>query len=138
MNSPLASTPRPQFRNIHVTQILQYSMPPPAMVSITHRISGALLFLALPLVLWLFQRSLLSESTYEAVQPILSHWLMKLVLLALAWAFLHHLVAGVRFLLIDLDIGVDKPVARASGIAVFAISLPLTLLVAACLFGVFR
>jgi len=138
MNSPAVRKPRPQFRNIHVSQILQYKLPPPGMVSILHRVSGALLFLTLPLILWLFERSLLSESTYERLQTTLSHWLMKLVLLALAWAFIHHLVAGVRFLLIDLDVGVDKPTARGSALAVFAISLPLTLLVAACLFGAFR
>lgn len=138
MNSPAVRKPRPQFRNIHISQILQYKLPPPGMVSILHRVSGALLFLTLPLVLWLFERSLLSESTYAQLQDTLSHWLVKLVLLALAWAFIHHLIAGVRFLLIDLDLGVDKPTARRSALAVFAVSLPLTLLVAACLFGVFR
>lgn len=138
MNSPAVRKPRPQFRNIHISQILQYKLPPPGMVSILHRVSGALLFLTLPLVLWLFERSLLSESTYAQLQDTLSHWLVKLVLLALAWAFIHHLIAGVRFLLIDLDLGVDKPAARRSALAVFAVSLPLTLLVAACLFGVFR
>jgi len=138
MNSPAVRKPRPQFRNIHISQILQYKLPPPGMVSILHRVSGALLFLTLPLILWLFERSLLSESTYDRLQMTLSHWLMKLVLLALAWAFIHHLVAGVRFLLIDLDVGVDKPTARGSALAVFAVSLPLTLLVAAWLFGAFR
>lgn len=138
MNSPAVRKPRPQFRNIHISQILQYKLPPPGMVSILHRVSGALLFLTLPLILWLFERSLLSESTYDRLQMTLSHWLMKLVLLALAWAFIHHLVAGVRFLLLDLDIGVDKPTARTSALAVFGVSVPLTLLVAAWLFGVFR
>lgn len=138
MNSPAVRKPRPQFRNIHISQILQYKLPPPGMVSILHRVSGALLFLTLPLILWLFERSLLSETTYEKLQATASHWLMKLVLLALAWAFIHHLVAGVRFLLIDLDVGVDKPTARTSALAVFAVSVPLTLLVAAWLFGVFR
>lgn len=138
MNSPAVRKPRPQFRNIHISQILQYKLPPPGMVSILHRVSGALLFLTLPLILWLFERSLLSETTYEKLQATASHWLMKLVLLALAWAFIHHLVAGVRFLLLDLDVGVDKPTARSSALAVFAVSLPLTLLVAAWLFGVFR
>ena len=138
MNSPAVRKPRPQFRNIHISQILQYKLPPPGMVSILHRVSGALLFLTLPLILWLFERSLLSETTYEKLQATASHWLMKLVLLALAWAFIHHLVAGVRFLLIDLDVGVDKPTARTSALAVFGVSVPLTLLVAAWLFGVFR
>jgi succinate dehydrogenase cytochrome b556 subunit len=54
---------RPEFRNIHISQIVFYRMPPPALVSIMHRVSGALLFLALPLLLWLFELSLTSEIT---------------------------------------------------------------------------
>lgn len=137
MNSPAVRKPRPQFRNIHISQIIQYRLPPPGMVSILHRVSGALLFLTLPFILWLFERSLLSETTYARLQETASHWLVKLVLVVLAWAFIHHLVAGVRFLLLDLDIGVDKPTARGSALAVFGISVPLTLVVAARIFGVF-
>jgi succinate dehydrogenase / fumarate reductase, cytochrome b subunit len=133
----ITGKPRPEFRNIHVTQILQYKLPPPGMVSIMHRISGAALFLALPLVLWLFDLSLTSELSYARLADFASHWIMKLVLIGLAWAFLHHLVAGLRFLMLDLDVGVDKPAARTSALAVFAISLPLTLLAALKIFGAF-
>jgi succinate dehydrogenase / fumarate reductase, cytochrome b subunit len=128
---------RPEFRNIHVTQILQYKLPPPGMVSILHRVSGAALFLALPLILWLFDLSLMSELSFERLVEIGSHWIVKLVLLGLIWAFLHHLVAGLRYLMLDLHMGVDKPAARTSALAVFWISLPLTLLAALKLFGVF-
>jgi succinate dehydrogenase / fumarate reductase cytochrome b subunit len=128
---------RPEFRNIHVTQILQYKLPPPGMVSILHRASGAALFLALPLILWLFDLSLMSELSFERLIEIGSHWFVKLVLLGLIWAFLHHLVAGLRYLMLDLHMGVDKPAARTSALAVFWISLPLTLLTALKLFGVF-
>jgi succinate dehydrogenase / fumarate reductase, cytochrome b subunit len=138
MNSPFAaSKSRPEFRNIHVSQILKYKLPPPGMVSIMHRISGAALFLTLPFILWLFDLSLTSEVSYARLADFASHWLVKLVLVGLAWAFLHHLIAGVRYLMLDLDVGVDKPAARASALAVFAISVPLTLLAALKIFGVF-
>ncbi len=138
MNSPFAaSKPRPEFRNIHVSQILKYKLPPPGMVSIMHRASGALLFLTLPLVLWLFDLSLTSEISYSRLADFSSHWLVKLVLVGLAWAFLHHLVAGVRYLMLDLHIGVEKAAARTSALGVYAISLPLTLLAALKIFGVF-
>ena len=136
MTTPAAKS-RPEFRNIHVSQILHYSLPPPGMVSIMHRVSGALLFLLLPFLLWLFDLSLISEISYGRLQSIASSFLVKLVLAGLAWAFLHHLVAGVRYLVLDLDIGVDKPAARTSALAVYWISLPLTLLVALKIFGVF-
>jgi succinate dehydrogenase / fumarate reductase cytochrome b subunit len=138
MTTPaFASKPRPEFRNIHVSQILQYKLPPPGLVSILHRISGAALFLALPFILWIFDLSLTSELSYARLSEFASHWLARLILLGLAWAFIHHLIAGLRFLMLDLDVGVDKPAARTSALAVFAISLPLTLLAALKIFGAF-
>lgn len=128
---------RPQFRNIHVSQIVKYSLPPAGMVSILHRISGAALFLFLPLLLWLFDLSLISELSYARLAEMVGQWWVKLILLGLIWAFLHHLVAGVRYLVLDLHVGLDKGASRSSAITVFAISLPLTLLAALRLFGVF-
>lgn len=136
-STPVAGKARPQIRNIHITQILQYKLPPPGMVSILHRVSGAALFLTLPFILWLFDLSLTSELSYTRLADFAAHWLVKLVLVGLAWAFLHHLIAGLRFLMLDLDVGVDKPAARTSALAVFAISLPLTLLAALKIFGAF-
>lgn len=136
-STPVAGKARPQIRNIHITQILQYKLPPPGMVSILHRVSGALLFLALPLLLWLFDLSLMSELSFARLVEVGSHWFVKLVLLVLLWAFLHHLIAGIRYLLLDLHVGVEKLAARTSALAVFWISLPLTLLAALKLFGVF-
>jgi succinate dehydrogenase / fumarate reductase cytochrome b subunit len=136
-STPVASKARPQIRNIHVSQILQYKLPPPGMVSILHRVSGALLFFALPLILWLFDLSLMSELSFARLAEVGSHWFVKLVLLVLIWAFLHHLIAGIRYLLLDLHLGVEKSAARTSALAVFWISLPLTVLVALKLFGVF-
>ena len=135
-STSVAGKARPQIRNIHVTQILQYKLPPPGMVSILHRVSGAVLFLALPLMLWLFDLSLMSELSFARLADIASHWFVKLVLLALVWAFLHHLIAGIRYLLLDLHLGVERAAARTSALVVFWISLPLTVLVALKLFGV--
>jgi len=129
---------RPEFRNIHVTQIARYRMPLAAWVSILHRISGALMFLVgLPFVLYLFQQSLVSELSFENYRAIVSHWFARLVLLGLIWAYLHHFCAGLRHLLMDLDIGVDKAAGRTSAAIVLAISLTLTLVIALKLFGLF-
>lgn len=127
---------RPQFRNIHVTQIVQYKLPPSGWVSILHRISGAALFLSLPLLLWLFDLSLMSELSFLRLQDVAGHWFVKLVLLGLIWAFLHHAIAGIRYLFLEVGIGLDKAAARKSAIAVLAVSIPLTLLAALPLFGV--
>ncbi|MCX7901917.1 MAG: succinate dehydrogenase, cytochrome b556 subunit [Burkholderiaceae bacterium] len=127
---------RPQFRNVQITQILSYRLPPAAVVSILHRISGALLFLLLPFILYLLELSLSSEASFARLQATASHWLVRIVLVALTWALLHHLVAGLRYLALDLHLGVDKEQARRSALAVFAISLPLALLAALKIFGV--
>ena len=139
MSTPAAapSRPRREFRNIHVTQILQYRMPAPALVSIMHRISGAALFLALPYLLWLFDLSLISEDSFERMLSAASGVIVKLLLLFLIWSFLHHLVAGIRFLVLDLHIGLEKRQARNNALAVYVISVPLTLLAALKLFGAF-
>ena len=139
MSTP-AATPtrtRPEFRNIHVTQIVRYRMPPAAMVSIMHRISGAVLFLSLPFLLWLFDLSLISETSFERMAGAISHWLLKLVLLVLIWSFLHHFVAGIRYLMLDMLVGLEREQARKNALAVYAVSLPLTLVAALKLFGVF-
>lgn len=134
--SSAARRPRREFRNIHVTQIVGYRLPAAGIVSILHRISGALLFLLLPLLLWLFDLSLTSELSFDRLRAIASNWFVKLVLLGLIWAFVHHLVAGIRYLLLDLDIGVDLAPARSSALAVFAVSIPLTVLAGLRLYGV--
>jgi len=128
---------RPEFKNIHVTQILSYRLPAGGFASFLHRFSGALMFLALPFLLWLFDMSLVSELGYARLAEVFSSWFVKLVLPGLSWALLHHLVTGVRHLLLDLHIGIDKQAAARSALVVHFISLPLTLLAALKLFGVF-
>ncbi len=130
--------PRQQFRNIHISQIVRYRMPLAAWVSILHRISGALMFLVgLPLILYLFQQSVVSELSFERYREFVSNWFVRLVLLGLIWAYLHHFLAGMRHLLMDLDVGVEKAAGRTSAAIVLAVSLALTLIFALKIFGLF-
>jgi len=129
---------RPEFRNIHVFENLpKYRWPLAAYISILHRISGFVIFLMLPVLLYLLDQSLLSEDTYMYLKGFLEPWYAKVVLLGLSWAYLHHFCAGIRHLVMDLHIGLDKDSARRSAVGVFAVSLPLAALVAFKLFGAF-
>ena len=105
-------------------------LPLPGIVSILHRISGALLFLAgIPLLLAGVAYSLASPEAYAQLKGSLSHPLAKLVLLGFAWAYLHHFCAGIRYLLLDLLIGIELGPARRSSAVVLVVSLVLTLIV---------
>ena len=126
-----------EFRNIHVTELGHYRLPLAGVISFLHRISGALMFLLLPYVLYLLDQSLLSEDTFSDFKGMIDHWYVKLVLLALCWAYLQHFSAGIRHLVMDNHIGLDKDSARQSSVVVLAVTLPLTALVALKLFGAF-
>ncbi|MGF1545824.1 MAG: succinate dehydrogenase, cytochrome b556 subunit [Thiotrichales bacterium] len=89
-------------------------LPLPGVASILHRVSGVLMFIATPLSLWLLQRSLANEQAFAEVRALLAHPLMMLLVLALLWAVSHHLLAGIRYLLLDLDIGIEKAAALRS------------------------
>jgi succinate dehydrogenase cytochrome b subunit len=102
----------------------------PAWASILHRISGLLLFLFLPALLLLLQTSMESEAGFETASGLLRQPVAKLALLLLLWAFLHHLLAGIRLLLIDLGIGVALPGAHRSSLAVIVLSLGISVLLA--------
>ncbi|HEB67312.1 MAG TPA: succinate dehydrogenase, cytochrome b556 subunit [Gammaproteobacteria bacterium] len=104
---------RPRF-----LQLLQIRQPITAIVSITHRISGVLLFLALPFAVAALHLSLRSEGDFLQVQAWLATWPVRLIGIVLLWAILHHFLAGIRFLLLDLDIGLSLKAARASAWAV--------------------
>ena len=127
---------RKRFTNIPVTQIIRYRLPASGMVSILHRISGALMFLLLPFVLFLFDKPITSEISFEFFKGYVSHPLVKLAILALSWAYLHHFIAGIRHLVMDMHIGLSKHEAVKSARVVLVISGLLTLLVALKLFGV--
>ena len=118
--------PRPVYLNL-----LAIRMPLPAVVSILHRASGALLFLAgIPFLLWAVQRALVSAAAWAQIQGMASHPLGKLFLLVMAWAYLHHFLAGVRHLLMDLHLGVTLQAGRRSAAMALVVSLLLTLGVA--------
>ena len=124
------------IRNLSLPDLLRYRLPVPGVLSILHRVSGALLFVLLPAILWLFDLSLRTEASYEALQQFVAAWPVKLVLAALAWSLLHHLAAGIRYLLIDVDLGVERAAARRSAWIVFAMSLPMAACAALVIFGV--
>ncbi len=128
---------RPEFRNIHITELPNYRLPPAGWVSILHRVSGAGLFLALPFLLYLFDRSIRSEDTYAMILDFMQNPLVKLVLLGLIWAYMQHFCAGVRHLFMDVHWAIEKDSSRHSAIAVLAVSLVLTALAGLKLFGVF-
>ena len=125
------------YRNIGLAQLIKYRLPWAGKVSILHRISGAALFLLLPFILYLFDQSLASELSFMQFQAFTDHFLVKLICLGLIWSFLHHFCAGIRYLLLDLEIGVEKIPAQKSAILVLVVSLALTALVGAKLFGLF-
>lgn len=99
-----------------------------AVVSFAHRASGALLVLSLPFVVFLFSLSLQSEQGFARVSMILQQGWLRLLALLVLWALLFHLLSGIRFLLLDLDLGIRLPAARGSAWAVLALALLLALL----------
>ncbi len=101
-------------------------LPLPALVSILHRISGMALFVFAWALLYLLQESLRSSETHDHFTALTSHWLVKLFLIGMLWSFLHHFFAGLRHLLLDMRIADDLGPARATSVAVLAISLVLT------------
>jgi succinate dehydrogenase / fumarate reductase cytochrome b subunit len=112
-------------KNLDLTTI---RLPLPGKVSILHRVSGAGLFLCFPLLLWLFSSSLTSPATFAMFKAVFTSLPGKVVLAGLIWAYIHHFCAGIRFLLLDLHVGIEKEAARKSAAVVFAVSIPLTLI----------
>ncbi len=131
-----SSTSR-RFTNIHILQIIRYRLPAAGVVSILHRVSGAMMFLLLPFILYLFDLSITSEISFDSLKGFTSHWFVKLLILAVSWGYLHHFCGGIRHLIMDAHIGLSKEEARKSAHMVFLVSVPLTLLVALKLFGAF-
>ena len=125
LDRPVAK-PRPVYLNL-----VAIRQPLPAFVSILHRASGALLFvLGIPLLLWVIERALASPGAWEHMRALFAQPLVKLVAIVLAWAYFHHFLAGIRHLLLDLDIGMDLQPARQSAAFILVLTLLLTLAVA--------
>jgi succinate dehydrogenase / fumarate reductase, cytochrome b subunit len=138
--------PRPEFRNIHaITDLPTYRLPAAGWVSILHRISGVLMFLLLPLVIWMFDTSVSSEFSFARFRNAFTSGLgfvpgviMKLVALALIWAYLHHLIAGLRHLWMDVShAAVSKEFGAKSAVVTLVASIALTLALGAKLFGLY-
>jgi succinate dehydrogenase / fumarate reductase cytochrome b subunit len=140
----MATPPRPVHRNIHVSQIVSYRLPPAGIVSILHRVSGAMMFVLLPFVIWMFDTSVTSEVSYESFTSafvagigFVPGGLVKLVALGLIWAYLHHFIAGVRHLYMDMTHSVTKEFGKSSALATLGLSVLLTVLLGAKLFGLY-
>ncbi|CAN5326919.1 succinate dehydrogenase, cytochrome b556 subunit [soil metagenome] len=138
------SKTRVVYRNIHITDLANYRMPASAYVSILHRVSGAIMFLLLPLVIWLFDNSLSSEISYETFSSafgagigFVPGWFVKLVVLVLIWSYLHHFVAGVRHLWMDMNHNATDNAGRKSAKATLVISIVLTIALGAKLFSLY-
>ena len=129
--------PRPEYRNIGIAQLAKYRLPLAGRVSILHRISGLLLFVALPSLLYLLDQSLTSEISFDAFKGFLANPLVKIVVLVLSWSFLFHFCAGIRFLLLDTHRAVSKEGGKQTSIVVLTVSSLLTIVVALKLFGAF-
>ena len=136
---------RPEFRNINAFKDLTtYRMAPAAWVSILHRASGGLMFLLLPLIVWLFDTSVSSEISFERFSSAFAAgigfvpgWFFKLVVLSIIWAYLHHLIAGIRHLYMDARHAVSKEFGKSSAIVTLVLSIGLTVVLGAKLFGLY-
>jgi succinate dehydrogenase / fumarate reductase cytochrome b subunit len=135
---------RPVHRNIHVTQIVSYRLPPAGIVSILHRISGLLMFFLLPFVVWMLDSSLTSEISYDGFTNVfvagvagIPGWFLKLVTLGLLWGYLFHFIAGVRHLWMDATHSVSKAQGHGSALVTLILSTLLTLVLGAKLFGLY-
>ncbi|AYM96709.1 succinate dehydrogenase subunit C [Acidovorax sp. 62] len=137
---------RPEFRNINAFKDLTtYRMAPAAWVSILHRASGVIMFLLLPFILWMFDTSLSSEISFAKFKAAFNvglyfvpGWFVKLVALALIWAYLHHFIAGLRHLLMDVNhAAVTKEFGKSSAVFTLAVSIGLALVLGAKLFGLY-
>lgn len=142
---PELTTKRPEFRNINAFKDLTtYRLPAAGWVSILHRVSGLLMFLLLPLIVWLFDTSVSSEishdvfvGAFEGGIGFVPGWFLKLVVLALIWAYLHHFIAGVRHLWMDATHAVTKSFGKSSAVVTLVLSIGLTVVLGAKLFGLY-
>lgn len=136
---------RPEFRNINVFHdVRTYRLPLAGWVSILHRVSGAVLFLLLPLLLWLFDTSVSSELSFARFAQVFSTgvgifpgWIVRLMVLAMVWGYLHHLFAGIRYFYLDATHRTTKTFGRQSAATVLALSLGLTVILGAKVFGLY-
>jgi succinate dehydrogenase / fumarate reductase cytochrome b subunit len=141
-----ATKKRPEFRNINAfTDLPSYRLPLAGIVSILHRISGAIMFILMPFIIWMFDNSISSEISFARFKGAfnigmlgLPGFIWKLVALALIWAYLHHFIAGLRHLWMDTShAAVSKEFGKSSAAFTLAVSVGLTLILGAKLFGLY-
>ena len=136
---------RPEFRNINaLTDLPTYRLPAAGIVSILHRISGAIMFVLLPLIVWMFDTSVSSEISFAKFTAAFNTGIgfvpgiiVKLAALALIWAYLHHMIAGLRHLFMDARHAVSKEFGKSSAVVTLVLSLGLTAVLGAKLFGLY-
>ena len=136
---------RPEFRNINaLVDLPTYRLPAAGFVSILHRISGFVMFLLLPFLVWMFDTPVSSEISFAKFKAAFNIGvgfvpgiLVQLVALVLIWAYLHHLIAGVRHLYMDAHHAVSKEFGKSSAVVTLVLSLGLTAALGAKLFGLY-
>ena len=121
---------RPVFLNL-----LRIRQPVTAVLSIFHRISGVLMILSLPGLVYLLNLSLTDQAGFAVVAGLLHSPLVKMLAVLFCWALTHHILAGIRFMLLDFDVGVERAVARQTAWLVHACAIIITAFVAAGIFG---
>jgi succinate dehydrogenase / fumarate reductase cytochrome b subunit len=122
-------TRRPVYLNL-----LKIKLPVTAILSILHRITGVFMVISIPFLVYLFEWSLQGPKEFDQLIALLGHPLIRLIVALYIWFLAHHLLAGIRFLLIDIDVGVHKSAARASAYAVNTLGV---MILAVALFGAF-
>ncbi len=145
MSISATKTPRPEYRNINAfTDLTTYRLPAAGWVSILHRVSGVVMFALLPFIIWMFDASISSEFSHAKFVSVFAQglgfvpgWAFKVVALGLIWAYLHHLVAGLRHLWMDATHAVTKEFGTASAIFTLVFSLAATAALGAKLFGLY-
>lgn len=140
----MAEMTRQRPGTMRLIDAVKYRLPVAALVSILHRVSGAILFVLLPFVIWLFDVSVTSEISFERFTSafgagigFVPGWLVKLAVLGLIWAYLHHFIAGVRHLWMDMTHSVTKAQGHSSAVITLIASLVLTVVLGAKLFGLY-
>ena len=136
---------RPEFRNINAfTDLTTYRLPPAGWVSILHRISGAIMFLLMPFIVWMFDKSVSSEISFAKFKAVFNigvgfvpGWFIKLIALAIIWAFVHHFISGIRHLYMDATHAATKEFGRSSALVTLVLGTVVTLALAAKLFGLY-
>ena len=137
----MSQTAKQRPGTMRLVDALQYRLPLAGVVSILHRASGAMMFILMPFIIWMFDTSLSSEITYGQFTSVfmagagfVPGWFFKLVALALIWAYLHHFIAGIRHLWMDATHAVTKEFGRRSAVVTLVASVLLTVLLGSKLF----